>query len=158
MLTRERFTFLYRQDEGRVDRATFWRAALPVLAMLGAMTAIWLAIMPQGGRDLTRDAFFDGKVAATYAYLLAFTLAALIGSAMLYFLAAKRLRDAGRPSWLAGLPFLALFGDGAFIGRPRADGAIGPGALFAADVAAIAAVVWAVIDMGLRKSRQEISS
>lgn len=159
MLTRERFTFLYRQDEGRVDRATFWRAALPVLAMLGAMTAIWLAIMPQGGRDLTRDAFFDGKVAATYAYLLAFTLAALIGSAMLYFLAAKRLRDAGRPSWLAGLPFLALFGDGALHwAAARADGAIGPGALFAADVAAIAAVVWAVIDMGLRKSRQEISS
>lgn len=151
---RERFTFLYRQDEGRVDRATFWRAAAPVLATLIAMTAIWLAIMPQGARDLTHEAFFDARTAATYAYLLVFTLAALLGGVMLYFLGAKRLRDIGRPVWLAGFPFLAIFVDGALHwAAARADGAIGAGALFVADVIAIASIVWAFIDMGLRKSR-----
>ena len=154
MLTRENFAFLYRQDQGRIDRATFWRASLPVLIALGAMTALWLAIKPEGARDLTKVAFFDGKVAATYAYLLAFTLAALIGSVMLYFVGAKRLRDVGRPPGLAGAPFLALFLNGALHwAAARSDGAIGTGVLFAADVVAIATFVWAFIDMGLRKSR-----
>lgn len=154
MLTRERFTFLYRQDQGRIDRAAFWRASLPVLATLGAMTALWLAIKPDGARDLANDAFFDLGVAATYVYLLVFTLAALIGAVMLYFVGAKRLRDVGRPAWLAGFPFLALFFDGALHwAAARSEGAIGPAPLFVADVVAIASLVWALIDMGLRKSR-----
>ncbi len=151
---RDDFTFLYRQDQGRIDRATFWRASLPILVTLGAMLAIWLAIMPNGARDLASVAFFDARVAATYLYLLVFTLAGLIGAVMLYFVAAKRLRDVGRPVWLAGFPFLAIFIDGALHWTAaRSDGAIGPGVLYVADVIAIASLVWAVIDMGLRKSR-----
>jgi uncharacterized membrane protein YhaH (DUF805 family) len=151
---RENFTFLYRQDEGRIDRATYWRAAAPVLLVLAAMTAIWIAVMPRGARDLAHEAFFDGRVAATYLYALIFALALLIGAVMLYFLGAKRLRDVGRPPWLAGFPFLALFFDGALRwAAARSEGALGEGALFVADVIAIAAVVWAVIDMGLRRGR-----
>ena len=154
MLTRETFTFLYRQDQGRVGRGAFWRAAAPVLLVWASMTAIWLAIMPHGPRDPGRDGFFDGAVAATYLYALVYALALLIGAVMLYFLGAKRLRDIGRPVWLAGVPFLALFLDGALHwAAPRAEGAIGAGLLYGADVVALAAVAWAVIDMGLRKSR-----
>ena len=154
MRLRENFTFLYRQDEGRIDRATFWRAAAPVLITLAAMTAIWIAIMPRAARDLAHEAFFDGRVVATYLYALIFALALLIGAVMLYFLGAKRLRDVGRPPWLAGFPFLALFFDGALHwAAARSEGAIGESALFVADVIAIASVIWAFIDMGLRRGR-----
>lgn len=159
MLSRERFAFLYRQDQGRIDRATFWRAAAPVLATLAATTALWLAIKPSGARDLAQEAFFDARVAAAYAYLLVYALALLLGAVMLYFLAAKRLRDVGRPPWMAGFPFLAIFFDAALRWTAaRAEGAIGEGPLFVADVVAIAAVVWAFIDMGLRRSRAGSSS
>ena len=158
MLTRDRFAFLYRQDQGRIGRATFWRAAAPVLATLAAMTAIWLAIMPRGARDLAHEAFFDARVAGVYLYALIYALALLLGAVMLSFLGAKRLRDAGRPPFLAAFPFLAIFFDGALRWTAaRAEGAIGEGALFVADVVAIAAVVWALIDMGLRRSRQDVS-
>ena len=154
MRLRENFTFLYRQDEGRIDRATFWRAAAPVLIALAAMTAIWIAIMPRAARDLAHEAFFDGRVVATYLYALIFALALLIGAVMLYFLGAKRLRDVGRPPWLAGFPFLALFFDGALHwAAARSEGAIGESALFVADVIAIASVIWVFIDMGLRRGR-----
>lgn len=151
---RDEFTFLYRQDQGRLDRAGFWRASLPVLAALAAMTALWLAIRPEGARDLTHDAFFDARVAATYVYLLIYTLALLVGAVMLTFVGAKRLRDIGRPPALAGLPFFALFCDGALHwAAARAEGAIGPLALAGADVFALACLVWAFVEMGLRNSR-----
>jgi uncharacterized membrane protein YhaH (DUF805 family) len=149
-----RFFFLYRQDQGRIGRATFWKASAPILIGLLAMTAAWIAIMPEGARDLTKDAFFDTRVLATYAYLLVFTLALLIGAVMLTFLGAKRLRDRGRPPWLAAAPFLLLFFDGAMHWlAARAGEAIAPALLFGFDVLAIAAVVWAVLEMGFGKSR-----
>jgi uncharacterized membrane protein YhaH (DUF805 family) len=152
--TRESFRFLYRQDQGRIGRRVWWIAALPIMMTLGVMTLVWLAIMPRGARDLSSGVFFDRSTALVYAYLLVFTLALLIGGVMFAFLGAKRLRDAGRPPWLAPAPLLALFLAGAaHWAAPRSGGAIGPNALWIVDVLALSCLAWAFLDMGFRKSR-----
>lgn len=149
-----RFFFLYRQDQGRIGRATFWKASAPILIALAAMSGVWIAIMPDGARDLTKDAFFDAGVLATYVFLLFFTFSLLIGAVMLTYLGAKRLRDRGRPPGLAAVPFFLLFFDGAMHWlATRAGDAIPHGLVFALDVLAIASVVWAILEMGFGKSR-----
>ena len=154
VLTRANFRFLYRELEGRIDRRTWWIAVLPIVCALIVMTAIWIAIMPPGARDLTQEKFFDAKSLAAYAYLLVFALAILIGFVMIYHASAKRLTDRGLPQALAGLPPFALFLDGAMHWlAPRAEGAIAPAMLWTLDVAALAILVWTIIELGLKKGR-----
>jgi uncharacterized membrane protein YhaH (DUF805 family) len=154
VLSRENFRFLYRQDQGRIDRRAFWIASLPILMILTVMTLVWLAVKPQGARDLSSGVFFDAPTAFAYAYLLVYTACMMLGAIMFYFVGAKRLRDGARPPWLAAAPFLMVYAAGAVHwAAPRSDGGVGPLALWAVDVLAIASVVWAVLDMGLRKSR-----
>jgi uncharacterized membrane protein YhaH (DUF805 family) len=154
LLSRASFRFLYREDEGTLGRAAWWTAIAPPTLTLFVMTAIWLAIMPAGARDLARDGFFDARSVATYAYLLVFAFATLIGFVMIYNVTAKRLRDRGRPPALAGLLPFALFFAGAMRWLAgRAEGAITPAMLSALDVAALAVVIWTLIECGVKKGR-----
>lgn len=154
LLSRANFRFLYREDQGALGRAAWWTAVAPPALTLLVMTLIWLAIMPAGARDLVRDGFFDARSVLTYAYLLVFAFATLLGFVMITNVTAKRLRDRGRPPALAGLLPFALFFAGAMRWlAARAEGAITPGMLWALDVAALAVVVWTILECGFRKGR-----
>lgn len=154
LLSRANFRFLYREDEGTLGRAAWWVAVAPPALTLIVMTLVWLAVMPPGARDPARDGFFDARSVATYAYLLVFAFATLIGFIMIYFVTAKRLRDRGKPPALAGLLPFALFFAGAMRWlAARSEGAITPPMLWALDVAALAAVIWTLIECGLKQGR-----
>lgn len=154
LLTAANFRFLYRQDAGVLGRAAWWVAIAPPALALIVMTLVWLAIMPPGARDLTTEAFFEWKSVLAYAYLLVFAFATLLGFVMIYNVCAKRLRDRARPPALAGLLPFALFFDGAMHWlAARAGGAITEPMLWALDVAALAVVVWTILECGLKGSR-----
>ena len=50
----ERIRFLYRTDQGRIDRATWRRGAGALLAVLIPFTLIWLALEPYTTHDLSK--------------------------------------------------------------------------------------------------------
>lgn len=154
LLSPANFSFLYRQDEGRLGRAGWWVAVAPPALTLIVMTLIWLAIMPPGARDLAKEPFFDAASVAAYAYLIVFAFATLLGFVMIYNVTAKRLRDRGLPPALAGLMPFALFFAGAMGWlAARSQGAITPAMLWALDILTLAVIAWTIIECGMKKGR-----
>lgn len=155
VLSAANFRFLYRETEGRIDRATWWTASLPLALLLFVLTMIWLAIRPPGARDLVTQGFFDAKTAVVYLYLILFAFTVLLVSVMQYSVSAKRLRDRGLPPSLAGLlPFAVFFTGGMHWLAPRSAGALPDWSLWALDVATLAVFFWTVIECGVKKGRR----
>ncbi|MGD0564262.1 MAG: hypothetical protein ABSA66_14375 [Roseiarcus sp.] len=151
----ERFRFLYRQAEGVIDRRTWARASLPLVAIALGLTAIWLAIAPSRPRDLAREAFFDPIVVATHVYFVVYSFALILCAVAEYFVSAKRFADRGKPPALAGLaPFSLLFAGAAHWFQPRSEGAMPEGLAYAFDAVALAIVAWNVIELGFGESRK----
>jgi hypothetical protein len=151
----ERFRFLYRQAEGVVDRRAWARASAPPAGIALVMTAIWLAIAPNGPRDLAREAFIDPIVVATHVYFLVYSFALILCAVAEYFVSAKRFADRGKPPALAGLaPFSLLLAGAAHWFQPRSEGAMPEGLAYAFDAVALAIIAWNVIELGFGDSRR----
>ncbi len=91
----ERIRFLYRTDQGRIDRATWRRGAGALLAVLIPFTLIWLALEPYTTHDLSKTPFFAPGTAAAYAYVIFYAFVVMLIAVSFINLSAKRFRDRG---------------------------------------------------------------
>jgi uncharacterized membrane protein YhaH (DUF805 family) len=151
----ERFRFLYRQGEGAIDRREFWLASSPVLAIVLALTLVWIVIRPREARDLSHEGLLDWSIAATYLYLMIYVFALFLCAIAEYFVSAKRFADRGRPPGFAGLPLFAIFLAGAANWyQPRSEGTMPLWATWLFDAAALAIVVWSVAELGFAEGKK----
>jgi uncharacterized membrane protein YhaH (DUF805 family) len=111
----DEFRFLYRTDQGRIDRPNWLRGALPLVVVLGLTSVVLHDVIGYANRDLTQRPFYDPATLATNVYILVYTLTTLLIGISWVNLSAKRFRDRGRPAplGLAGLLPLAALATGA---------------------------------------------
>lgn len=147
----ERIRFLYRADQGRIDRATWLRGAGALVAILAPFTLIWFALQPYTMHDLAKSPFFAPETVAAYAYLIFFSFVVLLISISFVNLSAKRFRDRGRapPLGLASLaPLAALFAGALHFIQPRLSEVFARWHVFGVDVVLIGVVAWTVYELG----------
>jgi uncharacterized membrane protein YhaH (DUF805 family) len=153
--SRERLFFLYRSEEGRIDRETWTRGALGLVGVLLPLTLIWLLLLPYTSHDLAKSPFFVPQTAVAYAYLAFYSLIVLLVAASWVNLAAKRFRDLDRPAplVLAGLlPFAGLVVGAAHWLQPQIADLMPRWQVAATDVILVAIAAWTVIELGWRRS------
>ena len=148
------FRFLYREAEGVISRGVWARASvLPVgLALVLTFIAWWVA--PDKPRDLATESLFDAGVIAVHVYFLAYAFVLLICAVAEYFVCAKRFADRALPPAFAGLPpFALLLAGAANWFQPRSEGAMPVWLMYVFDLAAVAVIVWALVELGFGESR-----
>ena len=148
-MTGSDFRFLYREDRGRIARAAWWRASIPLVVLVAAATAGWIAIKPYAVHDLGTQPFIDGATIAAYLYLALYAFGLILAAVCWYNVSAKRFRDRGRAGrWAALLP-LAAFLDGALAWfAPRSFDTVPGWATHVALAVAVAVAVVTVVDLG----------
>ena len=144
------FRFLYREDRGRISRAAWWRATLPLAALVALATAGWVAVRPYAVHDLNRQPFIDGATVGAYLYLALYAFGLILAAVCSYNVSAKRFRDRGRAGrWAAVLP-LAAFLTGALVWFiPQSFGDVPDWAGGVAEVALLVVVAWNILDLGI---------
>jgi uncharacterized membrane protein YhaH (DUF805 family) len=155
-LDAERIRFLYRTDQGHIDRATWRRGALALAGVLAPFTLIWLALEPYTAHDLAKSPLWVPMTAAAYAYLLFYALIVLLVAISFVNLSAKRFRDRGWPAplALAGLfPFAALL-DGAAHWYPLLVEEAAPRwHMYPFDAALTVTAIWTLVELGFRDEK-----
>ena len=89
----ERLRFLYRTDQGRIDRATWRRGAGALVAVLLPLTLIWFALAPYSVHDLATTPFFAPMTILAYVYVIFYAFAVMLIVVSFINLSAKRCRD-----------------------------------------------------------------
>lgn len=146
-----RLRFLFRTDQGRIDRDTWRRGALGLLAILAPFLGIWLLLAPYANHDLSKTPLFDPMVALAYSYLLFFAFVGMLIAISFVNLSAKRFRDLGRPAplGLASLSPLAIFLDGAARWlQVRIEEVMPHWQVYFFDGAAALLVAWTIYELG----------
>ncbi len=148
------FSFLFRTDKGRVDRATWWRGTVPIAVLAAVGAAGWTLLSPYARHDLATQAFIAPMTLVAYLYLVLFAFAVILLAICEYNLSAKRFRDRSRPAALAGiLPLSLLFGGAAIWYVPNSSGDL-PDWTAPLVLAAIALVAaWNVVELGILRDR-----
>ena len=144
------FAFLFRTDQGRIDRATWWRGTVPIALIGAAATAGWLAVSPY-----THDALHQPPALALlgYLYLLAFAFAVLLLFICEYNLSAKRFAARGKPRALAAaLPVSALLAGALAWYAPRSQGTLPTESAWLGMVVVAAVLIWNAVELGIRES------
>lgn len=152
----ERIRFLYRTDEGRVDRATWARGAGALGAILAPFMLIWLALAPYAAHDLSTSPLFVPMTAVAYAYVILYAFVVLLVAISFVNLSAKRFRDLGRapPLGLASLvPFAALIAGAAHWLQPRVAEVMPIYWVWGADAALVAAIGWTIYELGFKETQ-----
>jgi uncharacterized membrane protein YhaH (DUF805 family) len=147
----QRFSFLFRTDKGRIDRATWWRNIAPLIALTLAGTIGWVLLSPYARHDLSKQAFIEPLTIVAYVYLLVFAFALLLIAVCAYNLSAKRFRDRGLPGALAAiLPLSFLFGGAVIWFIPQSPDELPAWVLPVTVVALVIVAAWNVVELGLR--------
>ena len=145
------FSFLFRTDRGRIDRATWWRGTLPLVGIGAVTTLIWVLVRPFTIHGLEQPPV---AVLAAYLYLLAFSFGLFLLLICEYNLSAKRFAACGRPRSLAGVLPLTLLLGGAFTWYlPRSQGLLPDWSAWIAILIAAGVVMWNVVELGIRQPR-----
>lgn len=147
----ERIRFLFRSEQGRIDRETWIYGAGALLAVLAPLTLIWLALEPYTAHDLAKTPFFAPKTVAAYAYLIFYSFVVLLIAISFVNLSAKRFRDRGRtpPLGLASLaPLAALLAGAAHFAQPRLPEVLARWHVWGVDALLISVVAWTVYELG----------
>lgn len=145
------FSFLFRTDQGRIGRATWWRGTLPLAAVGAVATAGWIAVRP-----LTRDAIHQPPALAVlgYLYVVGFAFAILLLFICEYNLSAKRFADRRRPRVLAAvLPACALAAGTLAWYVPRSQGSLPDWTVWLGLAAVLGVLAWNAVELGIRKDR-----
>ena len=143
------FRFLYREDRGRISRAAWWRATLPLAALVALATAGWVAVRPYALHDLNSQPFIDGATVGAYLYLATYAFGLILAAVCSYNVSAKRFRDRGRIGrWAAVLPLAALLTGALVWFIPQSLGDVPDWAGRVAEVALLAVAAWNVLDLG----------
>lgn len=146
-----RIRFLYRADQGRIDRETWLRGAGVLLAILTPLTLIWYALAPYATHDLATTPFFAPATIVAYAYLIFYSFVVLLIAISFVNLSAKRFRDRGRapPLGLAGLaPLCALLASAAHFMQPRLPEVFARWHVWGVDALMLGVVAWTVYELG----------
>jgi uncharacterized membrane protein YhaH (DUF805 family) len=155
ILRGERFRFLYRQGEGTIDRRQFWLASWPPVAILLALTLLWLVVMPRQARDLSREGLIDWSVAAIYSYLMIYVFALFLCAIAEYFVCAKRFADRGRPQAFAGFaPFALFLAAAAHWYQPRSEGTMPDWLTWTFDALALGVLIWTIAELGFGEGKK----
>ncbi|MBI1868260.1 MAG: hypothetical protein HYS06_08210 [Methylocystis sp.] len=157
ILPRERIAFLYRTDQGRIDRATWLQGAAWLVGALVPLALGWRALSPYAEHDLSKSPLFVPMTVAAYAYALVYALAVVLIAISWVNLSAKRFRDRGRPAplALAGLlPLTAFLAGAAHFLQPRVAAAMPYWYVSVCDAVLIGVVAWTIYELALRGSRQ----
>jgi hypothetical protein len=156
--SRERLSFLYRTEEGTLDRAGWRCGVVGLLAVLVPLTLIWLALFPYTDHDLAKEPFFVWQTVVAYAYLALYSLAVLLIAVSFVNLSAKRFRALGRPAPIvfAGLLPLALLVAGAMHWlQPRVAEVMPYWTVTLTDVALAAIALWTGYELGVKGGGEE---
>ncbi len=149
----ERIRFLYRTEQGRIDRATWLKGAGALAAILAPFFFIWLALAPYADHDLTRDPFFAPMTAAAYGFVILYAFVILLVAVSYVNLSAKRFRELGRPApvALAGLgPLAALVTGAVHWLQPRVAEVMPRFWVWGVDAALVAVIAWTIYELGFR--------
>ena len=146
-----RARFLFREEAGTIDAAT-WRFHATWLAALAAvLTLVWWALRPYAHHDLATQAFLAPMTIVAYAYLIAYAFALILLAICYVMLTMKRFRALGAPAGLAGLvPLLALFAASAHFLRAQTPDVVALGYVVALDAALLAVAAWTIAELGVR--------
>lgn len=155
LLTRDGLNFLYRRDEGLVDRKTWWMGMILLASILFILTMIWLILRPWAGRGLDERALIDAKTMAAYVFLAIYVFAAFIIAVSYMNLSAKRFRAKGwqgaRPLGLAAAPLLLLLLFGSvFWLQMRVVDAVPSFIIPTTGLLCAGAFAWHIFELGLR--------
>lgn len=144
------FTFLFRQDQGVIGRATWWRWTLVLALVLGVLSGIWRLLAPYANRSVEAgERLFEPLTFVAYAYLLVFAFAVILIGVCHYNLSAKRWRDRGRIGGLAGLlPLSALLAGAAHWLQPRIAESMPGWTVTVTDAILIAVILWNIVELG----------
>lgn len=147
-------SFLFRTDQGRIDRKTWVHGGLRLGAVLAVLTAVGLLLAPYTHHDLAKTPLLDWHVIAAYVYLTLYIFALVLIAICFYNLSAKRWRDRAKPAALAGLvPFFALLGGAAHWLYPQMDGEVPGWSVAAIDIAFFGLLIWTIIELGVLPSK-----
>jgi uncharacterized membrane protein YhaH (DUF805 family) len=152
-LDAERIRFLYRTEEGRIDRATWIRGAGALAAILAPFFLVWLALSPYTEHNLETDPFFVPMTVVAYAFALLYAFVILLVAASYVNLSAKRFRDLGRewPVALAGLaPLMALVAGATHWLQPRVAEVMPRFWVWGADALLLGAILWTAYELGFK--------
>ncbi|WP_457796000.1 DUF805 domain-containing protein [Methylocystis sp. S23] len=152
----ERIRFLYRTEQGRIDRATWAKGAGALAAAIAPFMLVWIFLSPYTAHDLATDPFFAPMTAVAYAFVLLYAFAILLAAVSYVNLSAKRFRDLGRewPVALAGLaPLFALVAGATHWLQPRVAEVMPVYWVWGVDAALAGVIGWTVFELGFRESR-----
>ncbi len=147
-------SFLFRTDQGRIDRKTWLHGGLRLGAILAVLTAVGLLLVPYMRHDLAKTPLLDWHVIAAYVYLTLYIFALILIAISFYNLSAKRWRDRAKPAAFAGLvPFFALLAGAAHWLYPQMDGEVPGWSVAAIDIAFVGLLIWTIIELGVLPSK-----
>jgi uncharacterized membrane protein YhaH (DUF805 family) len=139
----------FRTDQGRIDARTWRQGTAFLAALLAVLTLIWFLLAPLAQHDLSKMPFLAWGTIAAFVYLLFYAFAVLLIAICHYNLSAKRWRDRGWPSGLAGLlPLAALLSGAAHWLQPRVAEAVSYWYVAGVDACLIAIIAWNVVELG----------
>jgi uncharacterized membrane protein YhaH (DUF805 family) len=148
-----RIRFLYRTEEGRIDRATWIRGAGALAAILAPFFLIWLALSPYTEHNLETDPFFVPMTVVAYAFVLFYAFVVLLVAVSYVNLSTKRFRDLGRapPLGLASLaPFMALIAGATHWLQPRVAEVMPRFWVWGVDALLLGVILWTAYELGFR--------
>jgi uncharacterized membrane protein YhaH (DUF805 family) len=144
------FRFLYRTEQGRIDRAQWIAGSAPLSMLFLIGTALLVAVLPYANRPLAERAFYDPLTFATNFYILVYAAGLILVGISWVNLAAKRFRDRGRPAplGLAGLlPLAALAAGAAHWLQPRVAEVMPRWSVWGCDVILLAVAAWTMLEL-----------
>jgi uncharacterized membrane protein YhaH (DUF805 family) len=151
LFSNEGARFLYRNDQGTIDRRTWWLGTAPLAFVLVILTLIWMLLAPNARHDLGEKPLFDAAVFGTYLYVFLYAFAILLISVSFTNLSAKRLRDLNLPTPLGSvLPFAALLTGGYHWMQMRVVEVLPNWTLYVVDGLLLCVLAWCIVQMGGR--------
>jgi hypothetical protein len=141
--------FLYRTDNGVIDAPTRWRGAAILFGLIAVLSLGFLYVRPYAVHDLTTSPLLAPSVLGANLYIVFYAFALILLGICYYNLSAKRWRDIGRPSSLAGLlPFLALLSAALHWLEARVGAAMPVAMLMGVDVILVLILLWNIVALG----------
>lgn len=148
------FSFLYRTDQGKIDAAIWWRALLPLLGILLALTLGWIFVEPFADNSLATNVPGAIVVVAGNIYRIIYGAVSLLLLICFYNLSAKRWRDLGQPPSFAGiLPVFAAITAALVWLQPRVGGALPYALVVLAEIVLAGIFLWTFVECGGLRAR-----